>query len=325
MPVREGKQLWTLKIDKGFQDLIRPLYKNEYLQLEANIMADGCREPISVWNDVIVDGHNRYKICTEHGIPFAVEEKSFSCREEAIAWICANQLGRRNLTEESRKYLIGKQYESEKIISRRRAIYQGSSEDSEELPYEPFNPNVDRRIVPSKKKTGQRIAEENHISHGTVEKYSVYSRAIEEIRKKEPQMATKILSGRYKISHKGVLALAGRSPEEIRNLNMRLEKSQYPFARYQTTRREIQGAAPNTNIRPEQNRQPSIKDMPAFDPDAEVVGLTLTIPSWSSSIDRIVHSNLDNVSEGARAKLCNALIELQDAIETMISVIKEEA
>ena len=296
MPVRVGKQMWTLKIDKGFQDLIRPLFKNEYLQLEANIMADGCREPISVWNDVIVDGHNRYKICTEHGIPFAVEEKTFSCREEAIAWICANQLGRRNLTEESRKYLIGKQYESEKIISRRQAIYQGSSEDADKLPYEPFNPSVDRRI-----------------------------RAIEEIRKKEPQMATKILSGRYKISHKGVLALARRSPEEIRNLNMRLEKTQYPFARYQTTRREIQGAATNANTRPEQNRQPSIKDMPVFDPDAEVVGLTLTIPSWSSSIDRIVHSNLDNVSEGARVKLCNALIELQDAIETMISVIKEEA
>ena len=105
---------------------------------------------------------------------------------------------------------------------------------------------------------------------------------------------------------------------------MRLEKSQYPFAKYQTTRREIQGTAPNTNTRPDQNRQPSIKDMPVFDPDAEVVGLTLTIPSWSSSIDRIVHSNLDNVSEGARVKLCNALIELQDAIETMISVIKEE-
>ena len=119
MSVRE-KRVWTLKIDKGFQELIRPLFKNEYLQLEENLMSDGCRELIAVWNDVIVEGHNRYKICTEHGIPFAVEEMSFSCREEAIAWICANQLGRRNLTEESRKYLIGKQYESEKIISRKQ-------------------------------------------------------------------------------------------------------------------------------------------------------------------------------------------------------------
>ena len=139
MPVREGKQIWKLKIDREFQELIRPLFKNEYLQLEENLLADGCREPISVWNDVIVDGHNRYRICTQHEIPFAVEEMYFSCREEAIAWICANQLGRRNLTEESRKYLIGKQYESEKIISRRHAIYQSSTEESTALPYESFN------------------------------------------------------------------------------------------------------------------------------------------------------------------------------------------
>ena len=322
MPVREGKQIWKLKIDREFQELIRPLFKNEYLQLEENLLADGCREPISVWNDVIVDGHNRYRICTQHEIPFAVEEMYFSCREEAIAWICANQLGRRNLTEESRKYLIGKQYESEKIISRRHAIYQSSTEESTALPYESFNPASDSRPAETRKKTGERIAEENHISHGTVEKYSVYAKAIEEIRKKEPHMATKILSGRYKISHKGVLTLAQRSAEEIASLNKRLEKSQYQFARYQTTRQEIQGSPPP--VRQEQGRQPNIKDMPEYDPDAEVIGLTLTIPSWSSSIDRIGRSDLDNVSASARARLFNALTDLQNTIVSMISAIKEE-
>ena len=118
------KKVYTLKIDKGFKELIRPLFKNEYLQLEANLIADGCREPIAVWNGVIVDGHNRYKICSEHGIPFSIEEMTFSCREEAVAWICANQLGRRNLTEESRKFLIGKQYESEKVVTRKRAVIE---------------------------------------------------------------------------------------------------------------------------------------------------------------------------------------------------------
>ena len=130
------KKVWTLKIDKGFQELIRPLFKNEYLQLEANLISDGCREPIAVWNGVIVDGHNRYKICTEHGIPFSIVEMHFNYREEAIAWICANQLGRRNLTEESRKFLIGKQYESEKIVSRRIAVFQHTQEDRTDLPYE---------------------------------------------------------------------------------------------------------------------------------------------------------------------------------------------
>ena len=159
MLISPEKRIYTLQIDKGFQGLIRPLYKNEYLLLEANLIKDGCREPISVWNGIIVDGHNRYKICTKHQIPFAIEEKYFSCREEAIAWICANQLGRRNLTEESRKYLIGKQYESEKIVCRKKAVYQ-SHDESDDLPYETYNPSQEIRVVETKRKTAQRIGED---------------------------------------------------------------------------------------------------------------------------------------------------------------------
>ena len=320
MPVSVEKRVHTLKIDKGFQELIRPLYKNEYLQLEENLIADGCRDPITVWNGVIVDGHNRYNICKKHDIPFAIEEKSFSCREEAIVWICANQLGRRNLTEESRKYLIGKQYESQKIVTRKRAFYRDSTGSSPDLPYETFDPNAPVKGVETKKKTATQIGEEHHISHGTVEKYSIYARALEEIRKKEPEMVRKILSGRYKISHNSVLELAKRSAEDIKTLNRRLEKNQEPFTKYQTTRLEIQGTSRN----PGNKRQPSIKDMPDYDPDAEVIGLALTIPSWDSSIKRINNTNLRIVSDAARSQLRNALLDLQKSIITIIEAIKED-
>lgn len=102
--------LRRLKIDPEFKQLIRPLRRREFAQLEANLLADGCREPLVVWNDFIIDGHNRYEICMRHSIPFDTKEMEFECREAAIAWICANQLGRRNITEETRKYLIGMQY-----------------------------------------------------------------------------------------------------------------------------------------------------------------------------------------------------------------------
>jgi len=111
----ESKTLQTLNIDKDFKNLIRPLQKTEYLQLEANLLADGCRDPIITWNGIIIDGHNRYELCMRHQIPYAVVEMEFDCRESVIAWICANQLGRRNITEETRKFLIGMQYESEKL------------------------------------------------------------------------------------------------------------------------------------------------------------------------------------------------------------------
>ena len=57
-------------IDDEFKNLIPALLPDEYKLLEANIVRDGCREPLSVWKGILVDGHNRHRICTKHGIKF---------------------------------------------------------------------------------------------------------------------------------------------------------------------------------------------------------------------------------------------------------------
>ena len=108
------KKFRQLRIDPEFKNLIRPLRREEYRQLELNLVREGCREDIVVWNNTIVDGHNRYEICNKLHIPYGVYEREFPNRDAVIAWICSNQLGRRNITEETRKYLIGRQYEAEK-------------------------------------------------------------------------------------------------------------------------------------------------------------------------------------------------------------------
>lgn len=70
---------------------------------------------------------------------------------------------------------------------------------------------------------------------------------------------------------------------------------------------------------------PSVKDMPTFDPDAEVTGLTLTIPSWSGSIDRIIGgTDLSNVSAEAKARLTSALLGLKGKISEMLMAIGVE-
>lgn len=91
------KKLWTLSVDEEFKALIPPLSAEERQMLEESIAANGCEMPILVWNDTIVDGHNRYAICHEHGIPFAKEEKQFQSRSDVKLWMLRNQLGRRNL------------------------------------------------------------------------------------------------------------------------------------------------------------------------------------------------------------------------------------
>lgn len=110
-------KLSQLKIDPEFQSKIPPLQFEEEQQLEQNIIAEGrLLNPIVTWNGYILDGHTRYRILKKHGfIKFEVEEIQLANKYEALAWICKNQLGRRNLSPERKKFLLGKEYESTKL------------------------------------------------------------------------------------------------------------------------------------------------------------------------------------------------------------------
>ena len=85
-------------IDKEFENLLPPLSEEDYKGLEESIKADGCRDPLVVWGDTLVDGHNRYKICTQNGISYQIVKRDFPDREAVILWIITNQMSRRNLT-----------------------------------------------------------------------------------------------------------------------------------------------------------------------------------------------------------------------------------
>ena len=111
-------------IDDEFKELIPRISKVEYEHLEENILEDGVRDEIVIWKTedgkiIILDGHNRYDICLKHDLECKIKLKVFKTREEAIDYIIRNQLGRRNLTPEQKRYLIGKQYELEKKASHR--------------------------------------------------------------------------------------------------------------------------------------------------------------------------------------------------------------
>jgi hypothetical protein len=88
-----------IRVDPEFRDFIPPLAPAERAALEAAIIAAGrATTPIDVWGLVIVDGHNRYEICSRLGLPYSVRELQFVDRAAAKEWIFANQIARRNLT-----------------------------------------------------------------------------------------------------------------------------------------------------------------------------------------------------------------------------------
>ena len=85
-------------INPELRDLLSPLSPTQFEKLETEILADGCTNPLTIWGETIVDGHNRYEICTKHGITFDVNQKSFTTLDDAKIWIWQNQGSRRNLT-----------------------------------------------------------------------------------------------------------------------------------------------------------------------------------------------------------------------------------
>jgi ParB family chromosome partitioning protein len=112
-----------VRIDAEFAALIPPLTEDEQRQLEANLLADGCRDPLVVWQEqgVLLDGHNRYRICQEHRIAFDVRKVALPHRSAAKVWVIRNQLGRRNLTPDQASYLRGLEYEATKRAAHRPA------------------------------------------------------------------------------------------------------------------------------------------------------------------------------------------------------------
>lgn len=94
-----------MQIDAEFEALIPPLRPEELAQLEANIVAEGIRDPLVTWRGVLIDGHNRYAIAQKHGLSYATVEREFEHRDAAVLWIVYNQFGRRNLSVPSRAEL----------------------------------------------------------------------------------------------------------------------------------------------------------------------------------------------------------------------------
>ena len=206
-------KLSQLKIDPEFQGQINPPTADEEQQLEQNILEERrLLNPIITWNGYIVDGHTRYRILNRHQfIKFEVIEKDFANRFEALAWICKNQLGRRNLTPEQKKFLIGRQQEAEKnsVGGDRKSQKAKSEVQNEPLIYT---------------STAARVAAEMGVSESYVKRAAKYARGVDAAEEAVPGAKNEILSGKLKATDAEIIALAQLSKEEIRTALDELRK-----------------------------------------------------------------------------------------------------
>ena len=259
-------KLSQLKIDPEFQSKIPPLQFEEEQQLEQNIIAEGCLlNPIITWNGYILDGHTRYRILKKHGfIKFEVEEIQLANKYEALAWICKNQLGRRNLSPERKKFLLGKEYESTKLA----------------VGGQPGNCNPVKRCgqndhIVSEKRTCERIASEHGVGEKTVRRAEKYSRGIDAAEEAVPGAQEEILTGRIKATDAQIAALPAIPKEERPAIldELRKEKDKRNEALLSRLKPERPPPKPASPKPPEppQNEEPAVPEPVTPSPPEEEI------------------------------------------------------
>ena len=208
-----------LIIDPEFRDKIPPLTEDEFSLLEENILSDGAVfSPLIVWDGTILDGHNRYEIIQKHPeLTYAVHKVSFANRYEAISWICKHQLGRRNLTPQQKKYLIGQRYEAEKQAD---AFHGNQHTLSDESGADKKCPHQNSRHV-----TQSRIAKETNTSASYVREAGTFAKGVDAAEEALPGIKQEILTGTIKPTASAVAAVAKADPEERLRLAAELKKS----------------------------------------------------------------------------------------------------
>ena len=160
-----------IEIKQEFKDLIPPLTKEEFKQLENNCMSEGIREKILTWNGFIIDGHNRYEIATRWDLDFETESKHFDNEEAVKEWMILNQFGRRNLSNYQRSVLA---LELEDVFSIKAKENQVRKPNS--VPQISAKQNVDTR---------KELSKVASVSHDTIAKVKkIQEKAPEEVKAK---------------------------------------------------------------------------------------------------------------------------------------------
>lgn len=197
-----------LTIDPEFRDKIPPLSEDEFQKLEQNILEDGeVREPLVVWHNTIIDGHHRWNIIQKHNLTnYKIKQMDFPDKWAAIVWMCRNQLGRRNLTDEQRTYLIGKQYEAQKMALGASDGFRGNQHTVVKDQNDP---------LPKYENTAQKVAADVGVTEPTVKRSAWFAKGLDDAEKSSPGIKDAVLSGTVKVP-KSVISEIRNIPEEKR-------------------------------------------------------------------------------------------------------------
>ncbi len=181
--------------------------------------------------------------------------------------------------------------------------------------------------------TAAVIGQEYNVSHFAVHTYKDIAKAVDMIAEKDARLSDMYLSGQVRIKKDDLDTIADLNRSQTRALTNLLIRQKKTICRSQDILDALSAQRnyekENTAARERRRSaamgtQPSVKDMPAFDPDSEVASLSLTIPTWNTSIDRVfTNTDLRAISDKARTQLKAELLTLRDSVDLVLLAIEE--
>ena len=322
--------------DADFLQLMHPCTKIEQARIEQELLS-GVRKPIvHSWFQKIVGDIEVYRLCGKHQIQIVWQSIGKVSREEAFIWTCENQLDRNDLPEDMNHYLIGKLSKFYIASGMRKSKQLQDTENGQDDLFPPgFTGD---KITYIRTELGTKY----HLSPQTVRKYEVYAGIIDELRVADSLLVAEILGGRLKVSYDHLTRMVNLDAETIQRIGADLIAHRISGKGSQLASviddalalgNRVKKAEPTDNTTLYQSQkapQPephavsvvSVKDMPVYDPNSDLAGLTYTIPSWVSSINRIRDQvDMRACSTQDQKRLYWALEELKQSTETVIKMI----
>lgn len=300
-----------LRYSLEYRQLYQPMSQQEYSTLEKELKHSKEIVSIKTWRNIVLFDYEKYEICKKYNIKYIISRVHTRNSEEALLWLCKNQLKRMDLTSEMRKYLIGKRYLYERMLCSHNA---GRKLQSKEESYG----NCLSIIL-------EQLSREYNVANSTLWKYGVFAEALDIIYNINAELAIAVKNGTIKLSQENTVAISKLPENEILNVAESLLNKKHGDISFADSQQLVSKMFPKKTNEMLSQKQGSIKDMPKYDPDAEVASLILTIPSWISFMKRVYNvSDMTCVSKNSKVKLRDELDRLITSIQEMMTILKEE-
>ncbi len=287
------------KSDPEFDVLFQPYSEEAKEKIRQQICADITCRVVHTWGDKYLLNHITYDLLNEMEIPVIYKKHSFNKKIEAALYICITQARRPDLTSRYKKFLIGREYYYRTIIEKETSIETNT-----------------------KCRLSTLIGTKYDITGCSVYRYSNVAKAICDIYSKNQAMALFILMDKCTIAHETVIELSRLKADQIHAVYKavcdktmpRISPKLIHSEANRLYKEKCKSHSQHDQEKKSCEKAPAIRQMPAYDPDAEVNSLCMTIDYWVTSIQRVNNKvKLNHITTDARIRLMKKLSFLDNS------------